>query len=164
LDNRPIYPNKVNWELNNQISYLKSSKLDTKKVQQPKIPADHMKHILFVFIGGGLGSAARYGLSKWLTNPEVTIPYGTLVANVLGSLFIGVILGYSLKSDILSQQTTLLLATGFCGGFTTFSTFAYENQTFLKNGDFLNFGVYTLGSFALALIAVFAGLWMARNI
>jgi len=123
-----------------------------------------MKQVLFVFLGGGLGSAARYGLSKWLNNPEVTIPYGTLVANVLGSFLIGIILGYSLKSDLLSQQTTLLLATGFCGGFTTFSTFAYENQSFIKNGDYLNFGMYTVGSFALALVAVFAGLWIAKNI
>ena len=123
-----------------------------------------MKQVLFVFLGGGLGSAARYGLSKWLNNPEVSIPYGTLLANVLGSLLIGVILGYSLKSDLLSQQTTLLLATGFCGGFTTLSTFAYENHTFLKNGDYLNFGMYTIGSFALALIAVFIGFWISKNI
>lgn len=123
-----------------------------------------MKQLLLVFIGGGLGSTARYGISKWLNSPAANLPYGTLVANVIGSLLIGIILGYSFKNNLLSQQTTLLLATGFCGGFTTFSTFAYENHNFLKNGDYLSFGVYALGSFALALIAVFVGLWIAKNL
>lgn len=123
-----------------------------------------MKQVLLVFLGGGLGSAARYGVSKWLYSPAQAIPYGTLLANVIGSLLIGIILGYSLKSNALSQQATLLLATGFCGGFTTFSTFAYENHNFLKTGDFLNFGIYTVGSFALALLAVFAGMWLSKNL
>lgn len=123
-----------------------------------------MKQVLLVFIGGGLGSVARYGISKWLNSPAISIPYGTLVSNVLGSLLIGLILGYSLKNNMLSQPATLLLATGFCGGFTTFSTFAFENQNFLKNGDFLSFGLYTLGSFALALLAVYCGLWLSKNL
>ena len=123
-----------------------------------------MKQVLFVFLGGGVGSASRYLISKWLNTGGSTFPYGTFVVNILGSLIIGLILGYTLKSNIISQQMTLLLATGFCGGFTTFSTFAYENQVFLKNGDFLNFGLYTIGSFILALIAVFLGLWIAKSL
>lgn len=123
-----------------------------------------MKQVLFVFIGGGLGSTARYAIGKWLNNAEVSIPYGTLTANVVGSLLIGIIMGYALKSNLLSQQMTLLLATGFCGGFTTFSTFAYENQAFLKNGDFFHFGLYTFGSLALAILAVFFGLWIAKSL
>ncbi len=123
-----------------------------------------MKQLFLVFIGGGIGSTARYAIGKWLNSSTANMPYGTLFANVLGSLLIGIILGYSLKSNVLSQQTTLLLATGFCGGFTTFSTFAYESQNFLKNGDYLSFGMYALGSFALALIAVFIGLWIAKNL
>jgi CrcB protein len=91
-----------------------------------------MKNLLLVFIGGGFGSVLRFVLGKWLNNSENGIPYGTFVANVLGSLLIGFILGYAAKNDALSQNSTLLLATGFCGGFTTFSTFAYENHIFLK--------------------------------
>lgn len=123
-----------------------------------------MKQVFFVFIGGGLGSAARYAIGRWLNSTAVSIPYGTLTANIMGSLLIGVIMGYALKSNLLSQQMILLLATGFCGGFTTFSTFAYENQAFLKNGDFFHFGLYTFGSLALAITAVFLGLWIAKSL
>jgi CrcB protein len=121
-----------------------------------------MKYALLVFVGGGFGSVVRYLIGKWLNNLENTIPYGTMLANVLGSLLIGLILGYFAKSSTVSQTYSLLLATGFCGGFTTFSTFAYENHLFLKNGDYLNFLPYTLGSLLLSFIAVFVGLWLAK--
>lgn len=123
-----------------------------------------MKQVVLVFLGGGLGSAMRYGLSKWLNASGSSIPYGTLTANVVGSVLIGIVLGYAMRNAMLSQHMTLLLATGFCGGFTTFSTFAFENQTFLKNGDFLSFGLYTIGSFVLALAAIFLGLWIAKSV
>lgn len=123
-----------------------------------------IKQVILVFLGGGLGSVARYGISKWLNTPDGSIPYGTLTSNIIGSLIIGVFLGYAMRNAMLSQQMTLLVATGFCGGFTTFSLFAFENQTFLKNGDFLSFGLYTIGSFILALTGVFLGLWIAKHI
>ena len=121
-----------------------------------------MKQVLLVFIGGGFGSVARYLLGKVLNNAEGGIPLGTFAANVLGSLLIGIILGLAAKNEALTQSQTLLLATGFCGGFTTFSTFAYENHVFLKNGDFTNFALYTIGSFVLAFLAVFAGMYVVR--
>lgn len=123
-----------------------------------------MKQALIVFIGGGFGSVARYLLSKWLSNLETAIPYGTLLSNVLGSLLMGVVLGYLSKNSNISETHTLLLATGFCGGFTTFSTFAYENHLFLKNGDYLSFLPYTLGSLILSFIAIFLGLYLAKLI
>lgn len=121
-----------------------------------------MKNLLLVFLGGGLGSVARYWLGLYLNSDQSGIPYGTFLANVLGSLFIGIILGLAARSQGLSEQTVLLLATGFCGGFTTFSTFAYENHVFLKSGDLLSFGIYALGSFVLGFAAVFAGIWLVR--
>lgn len=121
-----------------------------------------MKQLLLVFVGGGFGSVLRYLIGRFLNSTENGIPYGTFLANVLGSLFIGIILGYAAKTQTLSQNYTLLLATGFCGGFTTFSTFAYENHLFLKSGDFTSFAVYTLISFTIGLLAVFGGIYLVR--
>ena len=121
-----------------------------------------MKNLILVFIGGGFGSVLRYVIGKWLNNSENVIPYGTFAANILGSLLIGLILGYATKSDAISQNQTLLLATGFCGGFTTFSTFAYENHLFLKSGDFTSFAIYTIISFVIGFLAVFAGLYLVK--
>ena len=123
-----------------------------------------MKQLLFVFIGGGFGSVLRYLIGKLLNNAENGIPYGTFAANILGSLFIGIILGYAAKNEALSQNHTLLLATGFCGGFTTFSTFAYENHVFLKSGDFTSFAFYTIASFIIGFLAVFAGMYLVKFI
>ena len=121
-----------------------------------------MKNILLVFLGGGFGSVLRYLIGKYLNSTETGIPYGTFTANILGSLLIGIILGLAIKNDTLSQNQTLLLATGFCGGFTTFSTFAYENHVFLKSGDFTSFAVYTIASFVIGFLAVFFGMYLVK--
>ena len=121
-----------------------------------------MKQALLVFFGGGIGSVSRYLLSKWVNNFETSLPYGTMLSNVLGSLLIGLILGYLAKTPHLSQSQSLLLATGFCGGFTTFSTFAYENHIFFKNGDYLHFFAYTISSLLLGFTAVFFGLYLSK--
>lgn len=121
-----------------------------------------MKAVLLVFIGGGFGSVLRYWIGKLLNNPNDGIPYGTFAANIIGSLLIGIILGLAAKNDALSQNQTLLLATGFCGGFTTFSSFAYENHVFLKTGDFTSFALYTIASFVVGFLAVFLGLYLVK--
>ncbi len=121
-----------------------------------------MKNLILVFLGGGFGSTLRYLLGKYLNNTNTTIPYGTLTANILGSLIIGIILGLATKNNTLSQSHTILLATGFCGGFTTFSSFAYENHLFLKSGDFLSFAAYTIASFVFGFLAVFTGIYLAK--
>lgn len=121
-----------------------------------------MKNILLVFLGGGAGSVVRYMMSRYLHSGADGIPYGTFVANILGSLIIGVLLGWTARNAVLSPQGSLLLATGFCGGMTTFSTFAYENHVFLRAGDFISFFSYAVGSFALGVLAVFCGMWLAK--
>ncbi len=121
-----------------------------------------MKQLLLVFLGGGIGSSLRYWIGKHLNSVETGIPYGTFAANIVGSFIIGIILGLALKNNSLSQNTILFLATGFCGGFTTFSTFAYENHIFLKTGDFMSFALYTCGSFVIGFAAVFLGIWLVK--
>lgn len=123
-----------------------------------------MKQALLVFIGGGFGSVARYLLGKWLNNIENLMPYGTLVANVLGSLLIGFILGYLAKTSSVSQTLSLLLVAGFCGGFTTFAAFTYENYLFIKSGDYFNFLTYAIGSLVLGVLSVFVGIYFSKLI
>lgn len=123
-----------------------------------------MKQLILVFLGGGAGSVLRYIIGKFLNNTETGIPYGTFAANILGSLIIGFILGLAAKNNTLSQNYTLLLATGFCGGFTTFSSFAYENHIFLKTGDFSSFAIYTIVSFIIGFLAVFLGMHLVKYI
>ncbi len=122
-----------------------------------------MKDVILVFLGGGLGSVARYGLGIWLNDTVKAIPLGTILANVLGSLLIGFLLTYAGLKHWVSPQYTLLLATGFCGGFTTFSTFAYENHLYIKNNDYLSYLPYTFGSLLLGFLAVFLGVFLANK-
>ena len=122
-----------------------------------------MKQAFLVFLGGGIGSCLRYFISKSL-NPIFSGFYlGTFLVNVMGCLLIGLILGYALKDSFLSQSHILLMATGFCGGFTTFSAFTFENFNLLKSGDYFAFSLYTLGSIVTGLLAVVVGLWLAKS-
>lgn len=121
-----------------------------------------MKNLLLVFIGGGFGSVLRYVFGKYLNSLHHAFPFGTFAANILGSLLIGIILGLAAKNNSISQSQILLLATGFCGGFTTFSAFAYENHLLLKSGDFMSFAVYTIATFIVGFLAVFLGIFIAK--
>ena len=122
-----------------------------------------MKQLLLVFVGGGFGSVLRFVIGKLLHKPTWEIPLGTLAINVVGSFIIGIVLGIAIKNNSHYNNFSLLLATGFCGGFTTFSAFTYENYTFLKNGDFMNFALYTIGSIVLGIIAVLLGLFLVKT-
>ena len=122
-----------------------------------------MKSFLLVFLGGGLGSGLRYLVSIAMNQYSKVLPYGTFIVNMLGCLLIGLILGYAQKENTLTSNQTLLLATGFCGGFTTFSAFANENLELIKNGELFNFSVYTIGSVLIGILAVFTGYYVISN-
>jgi CrcB protein len=121
-----------------------------------------MKQFLLVFLGGGLGSLLRYIISRTFNTYFQHFYLGTFLVNIIGCLIIGLVLGVSYKNNLLSQNQTLLLTTGFCGGFTTFSTFALENQTLLKSGEILHFSFYTIASIAVGIFAVIVGLWLSK--
>ena len=92
------------------------------------------KNLFIVALGGGVGSALRYFIQESLHKRiENFAPYGTFVVNILGCLFIGLLIGLVEKEKISNPQMNLLLISGFCGGFTTFSTFAHQGQTLLTD-------------------------------
>lgn len=121
-----------------------------------------MKQFLLVFLGGGLGSMLRFAISKIFNGYFQHFFLGTFLVNIIGCFLIGLILGFSLKENLLSQNQTLLLVTGFCGGFTTFSTFAFENHSVLRDGGLVHFALYTIASIVVGIIAVAIGLWLAK--
>lgn len=123
-----------------------------------------MKQAFLVFLGGGFGSVLRYLISKPLNPLFHNFFLGTFLVNIVGCLLIGLILGLSAKGNLLSSNTTLFLATGFCGGFTTFSAFAFEKHHLLKNSELLNFAFYMLSSVSIGILAVVLGLWLAKSI
>ena len=117
-----------------------------------------IKNILLIGAGGFLGSIARYFVS--LLNLSISfysVPVGTLLVNVTGSLIIGFLTGIADKSMILSTEWRRFLMVGLCGGFTTFSTFTNENLMLLHNGQLLTVLLYTGLSIFLGFLAVYIG-------
>ena len=117
-----------------------------------------MKHLLLVGLGGFIGSVARFLVSKLnLSWHFFSIPMGTLTVNVLGSFIIGILVGISAKSDLISTDLRVFLMVGFCGGFTTFSSFSSENLMLMQNGQVVTVLIYTSLSILLGFLAVYLG-------
>ncbi|WP_036910375.1 fluoride efflux transporter CrcB [Prevotella sp. FD3004] len=116
-----------------------------------------MKDLLLVCIGSFWGGGARYLVGKIvLSLMPISFPWGTMIVNVIGCFIIGLLSGLSFGGRI-SSSAKLILVTGFCGGFTTFSTFMNENFLLERDGAIISAILYTLASFALGLIAVILG-------
>lgn len=116
-------------------------------------------NIILVAIGGMLGSILRFLAGHFINPvPPSAFPYGTFAVNIIGCLLIGMISGLSQRHEWLSPELRIFLTVGFCGGFTTFSAFAYENIVLFQQKDYLTLGLYSVLSFVLCLVATFIGL------
>lgn len=116
-----------------------------------------MLDAIAVFLGGGLGSLGRWALTfvPWKTVGEAGFPLATLVTNVAGAFLIGVVVAAAVPAG-LSPRATLLLKTGVCGGFTTFSTFALETGDLIERGAYGAAAAYLVLSFVLGVAACLA--------
>lgn len=117
-----------------------------------------LKTILLVGAGSALGGIARYVVSRWFQSLiPVAFPWGTFVVNVVGCFLIGLIYGLADRNFPISPEMKVFLTVGFCGGFTTFSTFIAEGHAALVEGRFLFTFIYAVGSFALGLVMMYLG-------
>jgi CrcB protein len=121
--------------------------------------------IWFVAIGSALGGVARFLLSTAIQQKAGTVfPIGTLLVNISGSLLLGFLMSYALSTTAISPEVRGLLTAGFCGGFTTFSTFTYETMLLVEEGELGRAAVYVLVSVIVSLIGVYLGITAARGL
>ena len=121
-------------------------------------------HWFVVFVGGGMGAAARHGVNRLAASIwGPGFPTGTLIVNVLGSLLMGFLIGLFASQAPVSQTTRLFLTTGVLGGFTTFSAFSLDALTLWNRGQTGLTLLYVAASLGLSLLAVAAGLWASRG-
>lgn len=122
-----------------------------------------MKTILLVGFGGAIGSILRYLMSKSIQSLFTIIyPLGTFTVNLIGCFAIGLIIGLAEKTNSISDDWRMFLAVGVCGGFTTFSSFANENVSLLRNGLFLQFALYSASSLFFGILLAYWGFRIAR--
>lgn len=118
-----------------------------------------LRQILLVALGSAIGGIARFLASKGIyAAAPMQFPLPTLVVNVAGCFLIGVFYAWSADSRLMTPDARLLLTTGLCGGFTTFSAFAYENIVLMRSGAYSMVLVYITASVVLGILAVFLGM------
>ena len=121
-----------------------------------------IRDLAMVFLGGGMGCVGRYAISLWIKKYATGIPIHTLVANMVGCIIIGLVMGILAKHP--NQVVSLLLITGFCGGFTTFSTFSLESLNLLRSGA-VGMGLFYMGlSLVACVLMVMFGGWIGSKI
>lgn len=118
-----------------------------------------LKNIILVGLGGMIGSVARYLVSYFVKHDS--FPYATFAINIIGSLVIGMVMGIAARQENF-QNWRLFLATGLCGGFTTFSAFAWENLQLMNQERYAAFVVYTGGTLLLGIAAAALGYWISK--
>jgi fluoride exporter len=121
--------------------------------------------LLTIFLGGGLGSVTRFALAKWVSGLHSHhFPYGTLIINVVACLLLGLVIGLADHRQMLSPTARAFWAVGFCGGFSTFSTFSNETLGLLQQGYTASGFLYMLSSVVFCLFATFCGLLLAGKL
>ena len=124
-----------------------------------------LRTVLIVGSGGFIGSVMRYMVQHIMEKVLIsTFPWGTLIANVTGSFFIGIVFGLAGQGNIMNAEWRIFLAVGICGGFTTFSSFAYNNFTMINERAWGSLLLNTGGNFFLSLMAVYLGVVLIRLI
>ena len=123
-----------------------------------------IKDIILVGIGSGIGGICRYLISLAVSHECNGFPWGTFTVNVGGCFLIGILWGATSRLHNISPAFLLFLMVGFCGGFTTFSTFSKESLALLQSNHYLLFSLYTIGSVILGLIAVALGFYAIKEI
>jgi CrcB protein len=124
-----------------------------------------MKNLLLVFFGGGLGSAVRFSLGKWVNAlHNHHFPWGTLVVNIVACFVLGLVIGLADHKQVISNASRLFWTVGFCGGFSTFSTFSNETLYLLQGGFTLAMVLYISLSLFLCVAATFGGLYIGEHI
>jgi CrcB protein len=122
------------------------------------------RSILFVGIGGMIGSICRYlAVTLVVSLLPFTFPFGTFAVNIIGSFVMGAVVGLAEHYLWMQHDWRIFLTAGFCGGFTTFSAFAFENVELLVDKNYLTFAAYSTSSFVLCLGAAFLGLMLTRG-
>ncbi len=123
----------------------------------------NLTNIILVFLGGGLGSLFRYGIGLLiLSNFRMYFPLGTFIVNIIGCFLLGLVLGLFEGKKLISPEIALLFGTGFCGGFTTFSTFSLEGYRLIEDGEWMVFLGYTVGSIGIGIMAAMLGIKLSR--
>ena len=119
---------------------------------------------LSLAVGGVVGTLARYELGRWVHNwVGTSFPWGTLAINIAGSFLLGMLTRYA-DSSALSAETRGMLTVGFCGAFTTFSTFTYEAVMLIQDGEAARALLYAFGSLGLGILAMMAGLALVETV
>lgn len=121
--------------------------------------------ILYIAFGGIAGTLSRYGLEGWVQSRTTSgFPLGTMIVNLAGSLLLGFILRLATGAAVISPDLRAGLAIGFCGAFTTMSTFSYESVTLLTDGDYLRAALYMSATILGCVVAVLAGTALASKL
>lgn len=113
---------------------------------------------IYVFLGGGFGAISRFGISKIISNQ--VFPYATLITNIISCIILGYLLGLTIQKS-LDTKMQLLLMTGFCGGFSTFSTFSAETFKLLENNQYGLACLYVMASLLICTLCIFIGIKIA---